>query len=585
MASPSEVVKSYFTAPSIRRIRRCEIYEQDGTTLFDREAKITAGSITVDSSRDERRSVDITLSNADGKYKHAPAGLWYDKIFKIYHGISWDEPVDTPIYKTRSNYGSIWTWGSNAGTGGTAAQSDVPTGGQDNGRYRRLTWSVASTAIANSGLFVGSSTVDLIPVVVGQILSISGYVRTSVAQRMYAGFNFYDAAGVATTSAGTAIVTVANTWTRVSYNNVVVPANAVRAIGLFYTPASGTGARTWPIGATLDVNQPLIEFASSAGTYFDGDTADTSVSTRSWTGTVGASISQERTLTSISRTMEERTWETQIGEFMVDSMATQSWPKSVSVVGRDYTAKLLSSGLKTSVTFTATDDLEGVIRSLVINGRLNPNKMILPQTGITLGRDFFFDQGTSRWEAIKQLAEPFGYEVYFDAYGFFVMRAYRDPVSSPIAYTFRTGPRRGTVASWDKRTGRTEMYNIIIVAGEATETIPVSARAENHSPTSPTSIENLNIESLLMYVAASITTVAQAQELANKLLKIYSLEEYDLNLSTVLLPWLEAGDIIEFLDEDDDDEDDPTRFLLSSFTIPMELGLMSPTGKRVTIVG
>jgi hypothetical protein len=81
-----------------------------------------------------------------------------------------------------------------------------------------------------------------------------------------------------------------------------------------------------------------------------------------------------------------------------------------------------------------------------------------------------------------------------------------------------------------------------------------------------------------------ITTTAQAQALADSYLAIHSLEEFDLEFETLFMPWLEAGDILGWIDPDPN-PGDPKTFLLSSLTLPLSLSPMSGVGKRVLIVG
>jgi hypothetical protein len=68
------------------------------------------------------------------------------------------------------------------------------------------------------------------------------------------------------------------------------------------------------------------------------------------------------------------------------------------------------------------------------------------------------------------------------------------------------------------------------------------------------------------------------------MLKIKSLEDFQLGFSSVLFPWLEAGEVVDFQDPKPG-VDEPTRFLLISFELPMALGPMSANAKRVTIIG
>jgi hypothetical protein len=68
------------------------------------------------------------------------------------------------------------------------------------------------------------------------------------------------------------------------------------------------------------------------------------------------------------------------------------------------------------------------------------------------------------------------------------------------------------------------------------------------------------------------------------MLKIKSLEDFNLTFSALVFPWLEAGDVMEFRDPRAGD-DEPTKFLLTSFDMPLSLGPMGGAAKRVTIVG
>lgn len=272
-------------------------------------------------------------------------------------------------------------------------------------------------------------------------------------------------------------------------------------------------------------------------------------------------------------------YETQIGEFVIDNIAEPNFPKQISLTGRDYSKKLLASKFAVATAFASGQPIETVIHTIAVNGGIS--KFILPVTGKTLGGDVYFDRGTERLKAIKQIADSYGYDVYFDAQGYMVMEEYADPVTSATVFTFKTGPQ-GSLNSYEKRSSDTRLYNHIAVTGENSTGIPVTAEAINNSPTSPTSVGEIG-DRLYEFVSSFIYTTQQAQDVADKFLKIHALEQYELNLTSLVLPWLDAGKIIEFIDPDPA-PGDPTRFLLSSFSIPLGLETMSSLAKRVTIV-
>ncbi len=273
-------------------------------------------------------------------------------------------------------------------------------------------------------------------------------------------------------------------------------------------------------------------------------------------------------------------WEAQIGMFMIDQFKEPRFPSIVGLTCRDFTKKLLKSKFAYPTLFEAGTPLEDVVSAIALNGGIDD--VILPNTGLTLADEHLFDKGTERWEAIKELVLAHGYEAFMNPRGAMVMQAQRDPFLSPTIFTFETGPG-GSLADWEKQSTDARIYNHIAVTGEGTNQAPVYAEVRNTAVTSPTRIDQLG-ERTYEFESSYITTVLQAEEVAANLLNIYALEQYDLSLTSAVIPWLEAGEIIEFVDPDPNPAD-PTRFLLSSLEIPLTLAPMSSTVKRVTFVG
>lgn len=275
----------------------------------------------------------------------------------------------------------------------------------------------------------------------------------------------------------------------------------------------------------------------------------------------------------------DTTWVTQVGEFMIDEITSQNFPHTVHLQGRDYTKKLITSQFKIPTNFVQGQRLEDLIKTIALNGGIT--KFILPATGMVTGKDWYFDTGTTRWDAITQLSTNYGFECYFDGNGYLIMRRFQDPVSTPTMVTFDTG-EFGNLVSYTKASRDSRLYNSIVVIGESSNNIPIYAIAQNTTPGSPTSIDQIG-ERVFTYKSAFITTQEQGQQVAQNMLAIHALEEYDVSLESICLPWLEGGDVIEFVDPAPA-TGEPTTFLLSSFNIPMALGSMSSSCKRVTKV-
>jgi hypothetical protein len=578
--------------PTSELVRRIEMYEADAVTPWKggaNDERLITGSVNIDYSRDERRSVDLTLDNTDFGLEHAPTGLWYDKIIKVFCGVRYVDTTPQLQTKVRTNYvlnprvaTAVSGWSANysttgAGTSGRITGAGVPNG---NDTAFEVTWTTSATAVSGGAYYYQPAGTG--GVAAGEPVSGSVYVRSSKKQRLRVLHYFYDTAGT-NLSAGYSNETVvnANEWTLLKVENVIPPANATRMLIGAYA-ISGTDGSLWVVGDKFAITSAMIEKGEKVINNFTGATADFANRDYAWTGTPDLSISTE-TITYSTPKVTPKVWEVQVGEFMIDQISEEHFPFVASVNGRDYTKKCMLSKFSTATAFAEGTAIETAIKAMAQNAGIT--KFILPLTGHSLGKDYVYERGVARWEAMKDIANAFDYELFFNAEGYLVMREYLDPTSAPIVYTFATGPLEGNLVSYGKTVNDNRIYNKIVVTGEASdaEIIPVSAIATNTSPTSPTSIAKIG-ERVFQYTSAFITTTLQAQTVADSFLKIHALEEFDLNFAAIALPWLEVGEIIEFIDPRPA-AGQPTRFLLSSLNLPLGLEAMSGNAKRVSVVG
>jgi hypothetical protein len=292
----------------------------------------------------------------------------------------------------------------------------------------------------------------------------------------------------------------------------------------------------------------------------------------------------------------EKSWETQIGEFMIDRIDEDHFPHVTKVTGRDYTKKCLNSKLQYSLSFPPFTPIENIVQSLAANAGIS--KFALPITGQTYNTDIVFSRGTERFKVMQQVAATIGYEVYFMPNGYLTMRPIPDPSISPLKWIFAGGDYAGTdgtLVKYKRSANDTNIFNHVVVVG-TTDALPgsgvvsssiqssVYAEKMNTDAASPTNINRIG-DRVKIYESDYITEQLQADNLATQLLAVNSLEEYQVDFESVVLPWLEAGDIVGIVDDPDDTPYTPNRFLLSNFTLPLRLGTMSGVGRRVTIVG
>jgi len=185
---------------------------------------------------------------------------------------------------------------------------------------------------------------------------------------------------------------------------------------------------------------------------------------------------------------------------------------------------------------------------------------------------------------MNEIALANNYELYFDHEGYLVMREFADPLLTPASLTLKTGPG-GNLVSLGAKTEDSKLFNHIVVVGESSDsnTPPVYAEAINTSATSPTSVVEIG-DRVNTTTSALVTTIAQAQELAASLLAVSQLEQFEMQFTSTLLPWIEPGEIID-MEVEEDTYWGPDRYLLTSLTLPFDLSPMSGNGKRVEKVG
>lgn len=281
-----------------------------------------------------------------------------------------------------------------------------------------------------------------------------------------------------------------------------------------------------------------------------------------------------------------RAWETQVGEFMIDQIQEDYFPDEVKLTGRDYAKKCLVSKLQQSVEFPQFTAVETIIRALASNAGVT--KFALPYTGQGYARDAAFERGTERWKVIRELADSIGYEVYFTGDGYLTMRPYGDPILSPVRWIFRPGTLDGTLVKYQRSTNDSRIKNHIVVIGAnitdlAGFTQTIHAEAINNDPDSPTRVSRIG-DRVDFYESEFITDSGQAQAIANQRLRVSALEEYSISFESLIIPWLDAGDIVDIHD-DESGPYVPRRFLLTNFTFPFGLSSMSAQARRVTMAG
>lgn len=560
MANPPQEVIDAIMGPTSRTVRRVEIYEANGVTRWnaDTTVRMVDGSVSVDYTRDERRNLDLTLDNSDGALIAAPGGFWYDKIIKVFHGVEIRENARVP--------------------------SIIIVGGTDeeNAVFRAELLSVGYDNVRLNSL--ANTVADLVGYdIVASIGYDDDFPKAALLQSAYdAGYSVFSQSPKSTNAdvpfiLGTTTDELQDSWD-ITPNRSVPSRLTYGWLPESYPGTDGVNVISYdPAAIPVSVNLSLLAAMnpnSAGGKWFHMQLEP--VYTDNFGALLGIAFGWLDPLIPIS------VWETQIGEFMIDRLSEDNFPRQVKITGRDYTKKCETSCFEQSITLTGPEDLEVIIAAIAFNAGIT--KINLPTTGISVGQTFSFDRGSTRFSGMKAMANAYNFDIFFDGQGYLSMVEFTDPATASPSFTFRTGKKVGNLASYTKTVDDSRLYNHVLVVGDSSDPTIIGpwAEAQNDDPSSPTNIATIG-DRLYQYDSSFITTSAQALAVAQSFLAVHSLEEFSLDFSSLVFPWLEVGEIIQWIDPTPA-PGDPDMFLLEQLGIPLVLGPMSGSGSRIVII-
>jgi hypothetical protein len=557
--------------------RRIEFYENDAITRWYPDKtndpdtdRLVDGSITIDSNSDERRKADLTLLNDDFKLRLNPnGGFYYDKVVKLFRGVKYSSlGTRVPVALIESDY---------TGDTLTALIRSFAIVGYDVADLRSATTldEIAGYPIVTTFRNVSTTSKSALLKLAylnGQHILTTGWGNTSA-----------EVPHIATTAANTGAATNFRSIARDHPLKAVIPATTGNI-------TAGSAVRVTALTAQgilcCDNVNDSTEFLISVGIDAQGTKwFDFHCNANLLNITVTAALQPhlEGMLDYMATGwITDNTWETQLGEFMIDGANDQIFPNQIKLTVRDYTKKLLKDKLTFTSSFAAGTSLKTFIRSIAANGGITKFREAIGDE--VFPNDVVYERSTPRWQIIKEVCTAFDYEVYFDNQGYLVVRKFKDPTTAPIFHTFQTGSA-GNLVSFARSVNDSRIFNIINIYGDpvSNDRLPYFGQAINDDPSSPTSTQKLNNRPW-DFAANYFASDAECEALARSRLKIMALESYEINYASIFYPWMEAGEIVSILDPNRAGSD-PTRFLMDQITLPIQLGPMSGTGKRVTLVG
>lgn len=585
---PSRVVDA-FLQPVSRVVRRVELYESDGIQpwkpeLWNDILVANGGSVSANYGEKERRTFECELDNYHGELDPVPGGLWYDKIFKVFYGIEvLDRNGNQPrvvIMEERDAPGQAQALRAimfEAGLTNVHFNPDVRSLSDLEGAdivVGITGGSTASTTIYQEAFASGKGVITF-----GgnpnqnTFTGTVGTMQSGTFTDTYAEFEPTNASMFSSTTRWT--INTPEPYKRVAsaHASAVVAADVVHfndtsttgSPGIIVREMSGTGG--W-----VHVMQHHFErsvFADQGGEF-------SPTSYESFKDFVSATVSY------LFGNAGMDYYECQIGEFVSMSIghANESGD-TVSVSCIDYTKRCSDSKLAAATMFEEGEILETVIKAVASNCGIR--KFNLPVTNEPLQRDIVFERDTTRWDVMYKLSSELGYDLYFDGEGRLTMKKYVDPATDAPNLVLKSGVG-GNLVSRKLATSDSRLFNHVVVVGESagssdTEKVPVYAEVSNTDESSPTAVQKIGTRSRIETLS-TVTDREKALEVANQLLSVSMLEEFDLSFSSVFFPWIEPGELVEYTDETRTHWG-PSRYMITSLNLPLDLGPMSGTGKRV----
>lgn len=265
-----------------------------------------------------------------------------------------------------------------------------------------------------------------------------------------------------------------------------------------------------------------------------------------------------------------------LGVFLIDAPSVDGRASVLSVSGSDRCDRGTRSEFTSPVSYASGSSVGSVIQMIGTDAGMWDDRWSISDGGATLGTTRSYEAGDGRMAAIQALLTDFSLEMFADANGWIRIQPKVDPATAPVAWTFERGAE-ATMLGISKKWSRDRFYNHILVTGEAADRTPVRGEASDTNPSSPTRVTGPMGDRLFKYTSGMVTTVAQAQAVAQTLLWEHTLIEEEIDLAHIVNPMLEAGDAIiirEAVTRTDD------KYLIEDLTVPLGSGAASLSVKK-----
>lgn len=269
-----------------------------------------------------------------------------------------------------------------------------------------------------------------------------------------------------------------------------------------------------------------------------------------------------------------------LGVFLIDRPSTTVGREgsTIRVSGQDRLKLALKSSFTAPTRYVEGTAVADVIRDIAEASGMGTLLYRLDDDGSHLGANRVYEVGTSRVDAMHQLALDFALDLYVDADGFLVLTPKPTDATLPEpVWSFLAG-EEAIMLGVTKDLTDDRLYNHTLVTGEAADLTPVLGEARDLNPASPAynPVDGTGPigDRLYTYTSAMIRNVDQAQAVADALLLSVALVEEAISLPSITHPALEVGDVVSISEPTARIADD---YLIETLAIPLGAGSMAMT--------
>lgn len=246
-----------------------------------------------------------------------------------------------------------------------------------------------------------------------------------------------------------------------------------------------------------------------------------------------------------------------IGTFMIDviDVIVERNISLVNLTLSDHWKKMTKSYITVDRDYPVGTHFNTIVRQFAnasgADEPLTPN--LDPLTGptrdvanTTLGAVFTVTRGQSRGDILKELANKFGVDIYFDVEGRLTTNDRKDAKDGESVWSFYSSTEEepfGMLTSMKRTVSDDTLYNHIFVIGLGDEKHPVVYEKKDTDPQSPTNIDLIG-DRVLIVEEQTFRTQAQVDKAGEKLWanKFKFFEE--ISIDVICHPALEADDVI-----------------------------------------